>query len=102
MPEHVVRLPNGITMPTLGQGTWFMGESSSAKKEEIAALQHGIDLGMTLIDTAEMYASGGAEKVTGEAIAGRRDKIFLGSAKCFRAMPAGKEPLLRSNAVSRD
>lgn len=77
MPEHVVRLSNGITMPTLGQGTWFMGESSSAKKEEIAALQHGIDLGMTLIDTAEMYASGGAEKVTGEAIAGRRDKIFL-------------------------
>ena len=77
MPEHVVRLPNGITMPTLGQGTWFMGESSSAKKEEIAALQHGIDRGMTLIDTAEMYASGGAEKVTGEAIAGRRDKIFL-------------------------
>ena len=77
MPEHVVRLPNGITMPTLGQGTWFMGESSSARKEEIAALQHGIDLGMTLIDPAEMYASGGAEKVTGEAIAGRRDKIFL-------------------------
>lgn len=77
MPEHTVRLPNGITMPTLGQGTWFMGESSSAKKDEIAALQHGIDLGMTLIDTAEMYASGGAEKVTGEAIAGRRDKIFL-------------------------
>lgn len=77
MPEHIVRLPNGITMPTLGQGTWFMGESSSAKKDEIAALQHGIDLGMTLIDTAEMYASGGAEKVIGEAIAGRRDKIFL-------------------------
>lgn len=77
MPEHVVRLPNGITMPTMGQGTWFMGESSSARKEEIAALQHGIDLGMTLIDTAEMYASGGAEKVTGEAIAGRREKIFL-------------------------
>ena len=77
MPEHVVRLPNGITMPTLGQGTWFMGEASSARKEEISALQHGIDLGMTLIDTAEMYASGGAEKVTGEAIAGRRDKIFL-------------------------
>lgn len=77
MPEHTVRLPNGITMPTLGQGTWFMGESSSARKDEIAALQHGIDLGMTLIDTAEMYASGGAERVTGEAIAGRRDRIFL-------------------------
>lgn len=77
MPEHTVRLPNGITMPTLGQGTWFMGESSSARRDEIAALQHGIDLGMTLIDTAEMYASGGAERVTGEAIAGRRDRIFL-------------------------
>ena len=61
----------------LGQGTWFMGESSSSRKDEIAALQKGINLGMTLIDTAEMYASGGAEKVTGEAIAGRRDKVFL-------------------------
>ncbi len=77
MPSHVITLPNGITMPTLGQGTWFMGESSLAKKDEVAALQRGIDLGMTLIDTAEMYASGGAEKVTGEAIAGRRDKVFL-------------------------
>ena len=64
MPSHVITLPNGITMPTLGQGTWFMGESSLAKKDEVAALQRGIDLGMTLIDTAEMYASGGAEKVT--------------------------------------
>lgn len=77
MPSHVITLANGITMPTLGQGTWFMGESSSSRKDEIAALQKGIDLGMTLIDTAEMYASGGAEKVTGEAIAGRRDKVFL-------------------------
>lgn len=77
MPSHVITLRNGITMPTLGQGTWFMGESPSAKKDEVAALQKGIDLGMTLIDTAEMYASGGAEKVTGEAIAGRRDKVFL-------------------------
>ena len=77
MPSHVITLANGITMPTLGQGTWFMGESSSSRKDEIAALQKGIDLGMTLIDTAEMYASGGAEKVAGEAIAGRRDKVFL-------------------------
>ena len=53
MPSHVITLPNGITMPTLGQGTWFMGESSMAKKDEVAALQRGIDLGMTLIDTAE-------------------------------------------------
>lgn len=77
MVSHVITLRNGITMPTLGQGTWFMGESQSARKAEVAALQKGIDLGMTLIDTAEMYASGGAEKVTGEAIAGRRDKVFL-------------------------
>ncbi len=76
-PSHVITLSNGVTMPTLGQGTWFMGESSSTRKDEIAALQKGIDLGMTLIDTAEMYASGGAEEVTGEAIAGRRDKVFL-------------------------
>ncbi len=77
MPTHTIILRNGIEMPTLGQGTWFMGESIFEKKNEIAALQHGIDIGLTLIDTAEMYGNGGAEKVVGEAIAGRRDKIFL-------------------------
>lgn len=64
-------------MPTLGQGTWFMGESPASRKSEVAALQHGIDLGLTLIDTAEMYGDGGAEKVVGEAIAGRREQLFL-------------------------
>ena len=77
MPTHTITLRNGIEMPTLGQGTWFMGESFFEKKNEIAALQHGIDIGLTLIDTAEMYGNGGAEKVVGEAIAGRRDKVFL-------------------------
>ena len=72
-----VTFPGGETVPALGQGTWYMGEDPSARAREVRALQEGIDLGMTLIDTAEMYASGGAEEVTGEAIAGRRDDVFL-------------------------
>lgn len=72
-----VRLPNGETVPRLGQGTWQMAEKASLRKAEIAALRLGLDLGMTLIDTAEMYASGGAEELTAEAIAGRRDEVFL-------------------------
>lgn len=71
------RLPDGTAIPALGQGTWHMGESSAARAREVAALQLGLDLGMTLIDTAEMYADGGAEEVVGEAIAGRRDGVFL-------------------------
>src|SRR6267378_3849342 len=67
----------GETVPVLGQGTWRMGESASKRKGKVAALRTGIELGMTLIDTAEMYASGGAERVVGEAIAGRRDQVFV-------------------------
>lgn len=70
-------LNNGRTVPVLGQGTWNMGESAAHASAEIRALQHGIDLGMTLVDTAEMYADGGAEKVVGKAIAGRRDAVYL-------------------------
>lgn len=77
MHAHTLTLKNGITMPTLGQGTWFMGESRAERKMEVAALQHGIDVGLTLIDTAEMYGNGGAEEVVGEAIAGRRNQVFL-------------------------
>jgi diketogulonate reductase-like aldo/keto reductase len=72
-----VRLPSGEQVPALGQGSWYMGEDRSARKAEIEALQLGLDLGLTLIDTAEMYAEGGAEEVVGEAIAGRRDEVFL-------------------------
>jgi diketogulonate reductase-like aldo/keto reductase len=61
----------------LGQGTWYMGEDPAARKDEVAALRLGLDLGVTLIDTAEMYGEGGAEEVVGEAIAGRRDEVFL-------------------------
>lgn len=74
---RTVRLPSGRSMPALGQGTWNMGESKSARAAEVAALQLGLDLGMQLIDTAEMYGDGGAEEVVGEAITGRRDAVFL-------------------------
>ena len=70
-------LPNGSKVPVLGQGTWKMGEDRRRRADEIAALRLGIELGMTLIDTAEMYASGGSEEVVREAMEGRRDEVFL-------------------------
>lgn len=70
-------LPSGEALPQLGQGTWNMGDDPQARTAEIAALQTGLDLGMTLIDTAEMYGEGAAETLVGEAIAGRRDDAFL-------------------------
>jgi diketogulonate reductase-like aldo/keto reductase len=72
-----VTLPGGETVAALGQGTWYMGESASARQQEVAALRLGLELGLSLIDTAEMYASGGAEEVVGEAFAGRRDDVFI-------------------------
>jgi diketogulonate reductase-like aldo/keto reductase len=72
-----VTLPNGEKVPALGQGTWYMGEKRSARKAEADALRLGIDLGMTLIDTAEMYANGGAEEVVADAAVGRRDNLFI-------------------------
>lgn len=76
MIKQVV-FPDGKTVPAIGQGTWFMGESAQRRRAEVSALQAGIDLGMTLIDTAEMYADGGAEEVVGEALCGRRDQVYL-------------------------
>jgi diketogulonate reductase-like aldo/keto reductase len=72
-----VSLPDGAKVPALGLGTWNIGERDSRDEDVVAALRLGIELGMTLIDTAEMYADGGAEKVIGRAIAGRRDDVFL-------------------------
>ena len=71
------RLPDGTSVAQLGQGTWRMGEGRRPRAEEAAALRLGIDLGMTLLDTAEMYADGGAEEVVAEAIAGQRDRVFV-------------------------
>jgi diketogulonate reductase-like aldo/keto reductase len=72
-----MRLPSGRPMPVLGQGTWGMGEDAAKRPAEVAALRLGLTLGMTLIDTAEMYGEGGAEEVVGEAIMGRRADVFL-------------------------
>lgn len=72
-----VALPSGEAVSALGQGTWHMGEDPARRAEEVAALRAGLDLGLSLIDTAEMYAEGGAERVVAEAIAGRRDEVFL-------------------------
>ena len=74
---RTVLLPSGEKVPALGLGTWKMGERGGDKAREIAAVRLALDLGVTLIDTAEMYAEGGSEKMIGEAIAGRRDEVFL-------------------------
>ena len=72
-----VLLPCGVRVPALGQGTWNMGDNPAARTVELDALRHGIEQGMTLIDTAEMYGDGRSESLVGEAIAGRRDEVFV-------------------------
>ena len=74
---QTVTLPSGEKVPALGMGTWMLGDNRTRRTEEIATLQRGIDLGMTLIDTAEMYGEGDSEKLVGEAIKGRRAEVFL-------------------------
>ena len=80
MPVRVIpttKLPSGEPMPVFGVGTWRMGEDVRIRKEEVAALKLGIEFGVTLIDTAEMYGEGGAEEIVAEAAAGRRDELFI-------------------------
>ena len=91
---RTVRLPGDDEVVALGQGTWRMGERRAARKDEVAALRHGITSGLTLIDTAEMYGSGGAEKVVGEAIRGQRDAVYLVS----KVLPsnAGRKRMARA------
>src|SRR5438132_12315588 len=72
-----LRLPDGERVPVLGQGTWRMGETKRGRDSEVAALRVGIELVMTLIDTAEMYGDGGAEGVVADAIEGQRDRVFI-------------------------
>ncbi|MCS6920715.1 MAG: aldo/keto reductase [Elioraea sp.] len=74
---RAVRLPDGVSVPALGQGTWRMGEERRERAREVAALRLGIELGLTLIDTAEMYGEGGAEEVVGEAIRDCRTRVFV-------------------------
>jgi diketogulonate reductase-like aldo/keto reductase len=80
MPNAIipkVRLPDGREIRALGRGTWRMGETPAYAEAEAGVLRQGVELGLTLIDTAEMYCSGGAERVVAEAIAGHREKVFL-------------------------
>src|SRR5207245_9628637 len=72
-----VTLPSGERVPAFGQGTWHMGEDRRRAAEEAAAVRLGIELGMTLIDTAEMYGSGGAEEMVARAAEGVRDDLFI-------------------------
>lgn len=74
---QTVTLPCGVTVPAYGMGTWYIGDSARTRAEEIATLKRGLDLGASLIDTAEMYGDGRAEMLVGEAIAGRRDDAFV-------------------------
>lgn len=76
--KHVM-LPCGEQVAALGQGTWRIGDDPARRKEEIDCLRRGIDLGLTLIDTAEMYGEGRSETLVGEAIEGRRDEVFIAS-----------------------
>lgn len=93
-----VRLPGGETVAALGQGTWTMADDPARRAEEIAALRRGLDLGLSVVDTAEMYGEGAAEALVGEALAGRREAAFLVS----KALPghAGRAGLEKACAAS--
>jgi diketogulonate reductase-like aldo/keto reductase len=77
-----VEFPSAKRVPALGQGTWQMAEDGAERREAIEALRLGVDLGMTVVDTAEMYGEGAVEEIVGEAIQGRRDQVFLVT-KCY-------------------
>ncbi|WP_058909774.1 aldo/keto reductase [Entomohabitans teleogrylli] len=100
MTEKSVAFGESGRQPAIGQGTWYMGEDPQRRQDEVAALRAGIDLGLTLIDTAEMYADGGAEEIVGEAIAGRRDSVFLVS-KVYPWNAGGQKALAACEASLR-
>ncbi|WP_040509216.1 aldo/keto reductase [Gluconobacter morbifer] len=72
-----VTLRNGTTVPALGMGTWNVGDSAGRRPDEIRSLQQGLEAGLRVIDTAEMYGNGRSEKLVGEAIADVRDEVYL-------------------------
>ncbi|MGV9274873.1 aldo/keto reductase [Streptomyces griseosporeus] len=76
-PARTIALPSGEEIAALGQGTWYLGEDPARREQETAALRLGVDLGMTVVDTAEMYGDGAAEELVGEALRGRREEVFL-------------------------
>ncbi|MEB5748772.1 aldo/keto reductase [Leclercia adecarboxylata] len=100
MSEKTVNFGDNRVLPAIGQGTWYMGEKASRRRQESDALRAGIERGLTLIDTAEMYAEGGAEEVVGEAIKGLRDKVFLVS-KVYPWNAGGKKGIAACEASLR-
>ncbi|NKE44778.1 aldo/keto reductase [Roseomonas frigidaquae] len=95
-----VRFQDGVTVPALGHGSWRMGEGGD-RRAEADALRLGLDLGLKLIDTAEMYGEGGAEEVVGDAIAGRREEVFLVSKVYPHNASAKKLPLALAASLKR-
>lgn len=100
MTAKQVMFTEQVSLPAIGQGTWYMGEDAGRRRDEVAALQAGLDLGLKLIDTAEMYADGAAEEVVGEALAGRRDSAFLVS-KVYPWNAAGQKAITACEASLR-
>jgi diketogulonate reductase-like aldo/keto reductase len=94
---RTLQLPSGDRISALGQGTWRMAENPRDRDEEVRALRLGLDLGLTLIDTAEMYADGAAEELVADAIEGRRDEIFLVS----KVLPTNATPHGTKEACER-
>ena len=101
MKIRTVTLPDGERVPVLGQGTWRMGENTRTHEDEIAALRLGIELGMTLIDTAEMYGEGGAEEVVADAIENQRDRVFVVSKVYPHIAPRAKLPKACERSLKR-
>ncbi|KAF5407486.1 MAG: putative oxidoreductase [Candidatus Udaeobacter sp.] len=103
MHQHAMKtiaLSDGERVPVLGQGTWRMGENTRAHNDEVAALRLGIELGMTLIDTAEMYGEGGAEEVVADAIEDQRDRVFVVT-KVYPHNASRTELLKRERSLKR-
>lgn len=95
---RTIALPSGEGISALGQGTWYLGEDRARREQEIAALRLGVDLGMTVVDTAEMYGDGAAEELVGKVLWGRREGSSS-SARCCPATPTGRAPLPPARAA---
>ncbi len=100
MTDKVIHFSDRATLAAIGQGTWYMGENRSQRAAEVAALRAGVEQGLTLIDTAEMYADGGAEEVVGDALKGIRDQVFLVS-KVYPWNAGGKKAIAACEASLR-
>jgi diketogulonate reductase-like aldo/keto reductase len=93
MAQRNVVFAGEVALPAIGQGTWYMGENDRQRSKEVDALRAGIDAGLRLIDTAEMYADGGAEEVVGEALQGAYATTSIWFRKSIHGMPAVKRRL---------